>query len=447
MPHTRRAWSVLAISALAAISLAACAPGSATTVTTRDPSSISTDPSTAGDITLTVWDGESGNGIDTTLTELNKRFEAKYPNVKIERVTRSLADMKTTLKLAMSGDNPPDVAEINQGYSDMATYAAAGLLTDLGPYADVYGWRDRFPSSQLALNSVSADGTQLGTGNLYGVSLTGEIVGVFYNEQLLASLGMKPATSTEELSAQLAQIKAAGVTPIAFGNQDAWPAIHLFGDVLTSTYGAKDTADVVFGRGGSWDDAPVVDSAATVQGWADNGYLTDGFAGQTMDTSIEGFAQGKAAYMIGGVWNQSAVASLPGVRFAVLPGTSSGSLAALGGIGYGWGIPAKSPKADVAAAYINFITDPESMQLLADNQQLPAVPSGSGAGSGQLASDIITEWEKINADNGLAPYLDWTTPTFYDTITQNLQLLLADQITPEAFASALQSDASAFRKK
>jgi raffinose/stachyose/melibiose transport system substrate-binding protein len=40
--------------------------------------------------------------------------------------------------------------------------------------------------------------------------------------------------------------------------------------------------------------------------------------------------------------------------------------------------------------------------------------------------------------------MDWATPTFYDTLTSELQRLLGDQTTPEAFAQALQADYARF---
>src|SRR5690348_8321104 len=42
------------------------------------------DPSTAGKVTLRVWDQEVRGGQNAQMTQLNKEFMAKYPNVTIE---------------------------------------------------------------------------------------------------------------------------------------------------------------------------------------------------------------------------------------------------------------------------------------------------------------------------------------------------------------------------
>ncbi|MGO4430604.1 ABC transporter substrate-binding protein, partial [Streptomyces sp. MCAF7] len=136
----------------------------------------------AGKVTLTVWDQEIRGGTNGELQQLNKEFERKYPNVKIKRVARSFNDLKTTVKLALSGNNPPDVIQANQGYPDMVSFVRAGLLAPLDNYAGIYDWNTRYPNTLLNLNRVSADGTDFGTGRLYGISQTGEYVGIYYNK-------------------------------------------------------------------------------------------------------------------------------------------------------------------------------------------------------------------------------------------------------------------------
>jgi raffinose/stachyose/melibiose transport system substrate-binding protein len=50
----------------------------------------------------------------------------------------------------------------------------------------------------------------------------------------------------------------------------------------------------------------------------------------------------------------------------------------------------------------------------------------------------------VTSQDGLVPYLDWATPTFYDTIAAALQEMLGGQITPEEYLQRLQDDYSAF---
>ena len=118
----------------------------------------------SGKTTLTVWDQNTDTGINDAQQQLNDAFEKAHPNITIKRVSRSFADLKTTLKLALSGDNPPDVVQANQGYPDMGAFVKAGFLRPVNDYSKLYGWDDYYPSSLLKLNSFSSDGTHLAGG-------------------------------------------------------------------------------------------------------------------------------------------------------------------------------------------------------------------------------------------------------------------------------------------
>ena len=136
------------------------------------------DISAAGDVTLTVWDQEVRGGQKAQIEELNKQFQAKYPNVTIKRVARSFEDLIKTVKLAASGDDAPDVVQANQGRPIMGEMVKAGLIRPATDYAKVYGWEDRYSPLLLDLNKFSTDGKEFGSGELYGLSQMGEIGGV-----------------------------------------------------------------------------------------------------------------------------------------------------------------------------------------------------------------------------------------------------------------------------
>ena len=114
MRRSTKTIGALAASLALALAATACAPGGSTTddpAASTSASPISKDVSAAGDVTLTVWDQNIDTGINDAQVELNKQFEQKCPNVKIERVSRSFADLKTTLKLALTSKTPPDVVQ------------------------------------------------------------------------------------------------------------------------------------------------------------------------------------------------------------------------------------------------------------------------------------------------------------------------------------------------
>ena len=162
---------------------------------------VQTDPAELGEVTLTVWDQEVRGGQNEQIEALNAAFMEAYPNITIDRVSRSTDDLRTTLRLALSGDDAPDVVQANNSRSEMGQYVAAGLLVPLDEYAEAYGWFDRFPESVRALASYSEDGAVFGEGQLYGLPQMGEIVGLFYNKSKLDELGVEPPATTDEFVA------------------------------------------------------------------------------------------------------------------------------------------------------------------------------------------------------------------------------------------------------
>ena len=49
---------------------------------------------------------------------------------------------------------------------------------------------------------------------------------------------------------------------------------------------------------------------------------------------------------------------------------------------------------------------------------------------------MANEWKRVNTGSGLVPYLDYATPTFYDTLSAAVQQLTATKLTPQQFASS-----------
>ena len=146
------------------------------------------------DTTLSVQDGESGNTARiAALKQLDKLFEKANPGVTIKHVSKSYADLVKTDALQLSGSNPPDVTHVNQGLGDLGQLVKANLLTPLDAYAAKWGWGKRQSASLLTIDGRATPTGQIGSGKLYGISTTGDWVGVFYNKTKLKQLGIAVA--------------------------------------------------------------------------------------------------------------------------------------------------------------------------------------------------------------------------------------------------------------
>lgn len=402
------------------------------------------------DITLRVWDINTRDVENDVINALIAEFEEAHPGVTVDRVAKSLDDLKVTTALALDSEDGPDVVQVNQGLSDMGTFVKAGLLLDLTSYAQKYGWFDKISPGIVARNSFTADGAVFGEGNLYGVPPVAELVGVFYNRQMFADAGVSVPTTFAEFEAILQQFADAGITPIAFGNLDGWPAIHTYSEIQNLYITRDYLDDFIFGRNNvSFNTPENIQAAQMFQAWVDAGYFTEFSEGIGYEDSWRLLASGQGAMMITGSWLSGELANVGDPNafgFFLVPPVEAGQpRMSVGGTSLGYGIRATSTNPNLAAEYIDLMMSDRAAELWIEAGIVPVQPvDPSLVEEGTLFADVVNAWNYLNETDGVGHYLDWATPTFYDTITVSLQELLAKQLTPEEFAQKLDEDYQAY---
>lgn len=407
-------------------------------------------PDTAEDEqVLLVWDQFYRDEESKVMETLNAEFEAAHPGVKIQREVKVLEDLKATVKLALTEADGPDVAQVNQGHNDMGALVEAGLLLPLTPYLEKYNWSSVFSTTIARRNSFTEDGKTFGTGNLYGVSPTAEVVGVFYNKDIFKKNGWDVPTTFEDFEALLAKIKAAGITPISFGSLDGWNAIHEYSAIQHLLVSLDYINNLTYGVNNVSFDIPENRQAAQIlQDWAKAGYFTEGFPGIGYDDCNNLFKAGNGAMTITGSWlaPELMVDTDQEFGFFLLPPFSGKTGLAIGGVGIPFAIRKTSDKQDLAAEYLNWMISPRAAELWAEAGMLPAMalPEDSKVDTDNLFSDTLSAWNTINQANAVGHYIDWATPTFYDTLVAELQKLLGGISTPANFTEAVEADYSAY---
>jgi raffinose/stachyose/melibiose transport system substrate-binding protein len=333
----------------------------------------------------------------------------------------------------------------------MGEFVKAGQLVPLDEWAKAYDWGSRYPASVMQYSRYSADGKTFGEGNLYGLPQVGEVVGLYYNKEKLTKLGIQPPTTWAEFEDALAKAKAGGELPMQLGNLDKWPAIHVFGTVQDKTTPADQITTLAFGRpGASWKTPENTKAAENLVSWVDKGYFNSGFNGQGYDPAWQDFGKGNGVFLIAGTWLQADLQKALGAKvgFMLPPGTEAGAKPVItGGTGLPFAMTNKAKNKDAAAAYINFITSPDAMKVLTATGNLPIADTGQQQAPAGLAKDIFASFGTAVGEEGLVPYLDYATPTMYDTLGAALQDLMAKKATPQQFVDKLEADYSKFAGK
>lgn len=149
-------------------------------------------------------------------------FNAQSARHELKAVSLDHEAFKSSIRDTLQAGNPPDL------YSNWAGARTAAIVDRLEPIDDVWasaGLDAAFPPAVTRAASEYA-------GHKYLLPLTQHYIGIFYNKRLFAEHGLQPPATWEEFLVVCERLKAAGVTPIALGARDKWPAQFWFDFLL-----------------------------------------------------------------------------------------------------------------------------------------------------------------------------------------------------------------------
>lgn len=433
---SRAARTVSTAAVLAAVALGVCScggptPGSSQTETTSAAPVSTVLPSTP--VTLKVISSENTG----TTKALAEAFHAKHPNITIDFRYTEFDSYNKSLNLVLSSSDVPDLALLNK----LGTTVDDHLVRPLDPYAKAYGWNEIYPAAELDQWRASNDGKQLGTGNLWAAPSGFSLVGLYYNKEQAARLGLTPPTTRAEFDTALDRAKAAGVLPLQMGNLQGGSSLA-FQSITNSIDGVIETREWVNGKRGSTIDTPGGREAAeTLQRWAAKGFIPEGTNGTGLVASVANFTKGQGLFFFDGSWDAPVIEkAMPGgVGFVPFPGPDGKTTGI--GTSSAYGIPTKAKNPDVAAAFLDFMNTPEAAQIELDTGFLPVAHADTVSESRVgVMNEIVTAWNKVGKDDGLVNFFANTSATMNDTLTSQSQKLIGGKISPQQYIDAVQSD-------
>lgn len=411
----------------------------------RATRAVSTDIAKVPPTTLKVWIvSEAEPQVDA----LNREFERRYPNVTVRTVSKAYEDLVTTAKLALSSDEAPDVITIDAGIRDLGELAKGRLIVPLDPYADAYGWTERFGQALLESNRATDDGRVTGRGRLYGVSQFGEMVGVFYNRAKLRRLGLDVPSTFADFEQSLAKAKQAGEIPIQMGTLDKGMGSHYVNTLLNSFATTEQLRGFVSAAPGArFDTDENLAATRKARDWVAAGYFPRGFEGIDELSAQERFIKGDGVYLFQGTWGNTPIEKGLGADagFIPLPHVGGSTPLITGSGSMPFAIASRSKQPDVAAAWINFMVGPDNTRVSLEGGQLPAQEPEDGERPDGLLGEVTSVWQRAIREDALVTYLSYATPTMPDTLLASAQELLAGKLTPEEYVARIQADYEDYR--
>jgi raffinose/stachyose/melibiose transport system substrate-binding protein len=396
---------------------------------------------------LVIGHSEAGDSVEKGFHELAEKF-TQQTGVAVDVQSKSWADSQETIRLAMSGENPPDVMQGNEGWTIDGALWQANLIANLDPYAELYGWNTAFPDSALVVNRFTTDGKEMGKGSLVAVPQAIQYVGVFYNKENLAKLGVTDASTLDTKAAFMDVVKKAkaeGMLPVMLADSEKWPALHN----LSLFNGWYDTPQVINDwvlnvPGSSYDTPGRLKGAQDFQDWYKEGYFNKDALALTQADATAKFNKGEGVFFITGTWALGDISKGLGDKagFMLWPANDEGKHEAVGGYSLPFTMSVKTKYPNCSAKFIDFVT--ASSDAIAA-QVASGRPSATTAGldaeiSDPLLAQMVSEYKRLNADNGLFTWEDWPTTTMGELMGAEAQRLLTGEITPQEYNTAVQQN-------
>lgn len=318
------------------------------------------------EVTLTVYmQNDLANPQSAYWPVTLEAFAKKYPNIKLEFEYVSGEPFHQKFQAMAASGDIPDL---------FTTYAGArsgyilnrGMVKDLRPYLT-----DDFKKNY----NPAIWQPQGPNGEIYIVSPNMAVCTVVYvNTKLQKELGLPMPTSLDEMIAQVPKIRAAGLTPLAFGNKAQWQAQSLCLSMLVDRMGGTPWFDKAMKGDAKFTDKPFVDAIAVIKQMVDTKLFPAGVNQLEGPQAWGEFVQGKAVYLLDAGWRISALkkaatpedfAGYAAIAFPAVAGEQvHGSSAATLGEALAMNAKLTGAKADAAWKFLSFIYGEEGCDIL-----------------------------------------------------------------------------------
>jgi glucose/mannose transport system substrate-binding protein len=240
-----------------------------------------------------VFSWWTGGGEAAGLEAMIKVFNAKYPN--IEFINAAVAggagtNARAVLATRLQAGDPPDSWQGHAGQELIGTYVAGNQIKPLNDLYQSEGWLAVMPQTLIPLISDN--------GNIYSVPVNIHRANVlWYNPAVLAANGVSVPTTMDEWFAAMDTLQAAGVTPLALGEQ--WTKMHLMETVLLGTLG-PDKYNGLWTGATDWGSAEVTQALQNFQKVLT--YANSDSASLSWQDAAKLVVDGDAAFNVMGDW-------------------------------------------------------------------------------------------------------------------------------------------------
>ena len=429
-------WNIMAVLVVLSLMLTACQPKATEAPATEEvkptegtqPDIKPTEVPTGAASEVEVFSWWTGGGEAAGLEAMIEVFSAKNPNIKFNNAAvagGAGTNARAVLATRLQAGDPPDSWQGHAGQELIGTYVKAGQLEPLNFLYEQEGWLEVMPATLIPL--ISQDG------NIYSVPVNIHRANVmWYNPTILKDNGIEVPKTMDEWFAAMDTLQAAGVIPLAMGEQ--WTAMHLYETIMLATLGADK-------YNGLWNGQVDWGSPEVKQGLENYAkiltYTNSDSASLSWQDAAQLVVDGDAAFNVMGDWAEGFFRELgkaPNTDYgwAPVPGTG-GNFQFLSD---SFVLPVGAPDRDQAIAWLTVAGSKEGQDAFNPVKgSIPARSDGDRSLYGVYLQSAMDDWAS-NTVVGSLTHGVVANDSWKSEIDTALGLFLADQ-TVETFIAAL----------
>lgn len=275
------------------------------------------------------------SGINDSYLTMVENWEKDNPDVNVTQQVMAQSDYTTKIQAQAAVNEMPDVFMVKGSWIN--NFVENGVIAPIDEYLNQYEYKDNFREG--VFDAATKDGKIYGVPNQ--LSLTSV---VYYNEALWKSIGYDAFPDTwEDIFQAAAKFNEQGISAIALGNNEKWPAESCLLSTMGDRYTGPDWTNSIISRDGTakFTDEPFVSSLELLQRLAVEKVLNPDFNTITETQGVEYYSQGKAAAVVSGHWTVFSIPSFASeeiansTKVAILPNVDGSKADSISG-GCGW---------------------------------------------------------------------------------------------------------------
>lgn len=298
--------------------------------------------------------------------QLQEEFQAQNPDIKLVADIQFDESYHQKLAALLASGDTPDV---------FYSWGSGNRLQPVIDAGEAIDQKQFINPDNFAANAMIGSGPN---GELYTVGIGVGIHSAFYaNTTLLDELGLKPATTYEELVAQVPVIREAGFDVIAYAGGTDWVQGTCLYSTLLGRYGGPDFVADLYKKEASFTDEPSVQALEMIEKMYADGVFNQNTVLADYGTSLSQYLNSEAPYMLDGGWRGGGIedpALAEATVWTVLPAMPGEKYAGStnGGVTPGYAITKSATqdpaKFEAAKKLLDFMTGEHANKVRAEIQ-------------------------------------------------------------------------------